>query len=284
MLKKILIVLILCLILPASAQTFEEKYCAQKPYPVGGVVASGISNITGVNLTFTKLAEFQMQSVLKKELNSNFNVELYAFGGKNLIDGKFKKLTLSARKIKSEDVNLRNFYGETLCGYNRIVLKDDSIYFAENFLFGFRGKMTNEDFQNTILSEEYKKAVNDVHLKLFGTSFFKLSNPLVEIKNNRIYMSVDVSFASFITSKTLTVKTNYALKLQNGKIVITDVHYSDALGISKNAMYAILNILNPFKMKVALDDVNTMTIYMRDFRIENNEINFAGVLLLPKSL
>ena len=284
MLKKILTVLILCLILPASAQTFEEKYCAPKPYPVGGVVASGISNITGVNLTFTKFAELTMQSILKKELNSNFNVELYSFGGKNLIDGKFKKLTLSARKIKSDDINLRNFQGETLCGYNRIVLKDDSIYFAENFLFGFRGKMTNEDFQNTILSEDYKKAINDVHLKLFGASFFKLSNPIVEIKNNRIYMSVDVSFASFITSKTLTVKTNYALELQNGKIVITDIEYNDALGISKNAMYALLNILNPFKMRIALDENNTMTIYMRDFRIVDNVIEFAGVLLLPKSI
>ncbi len=284
MLKKILTVLVLCLMLPASAKSFEEKYCAQKPYPVGGVVASGISNITGVNFTFTKLAELTIQSILKKELSSNFNAELYSFGGKNLIDGKFKKLTLSARKIKSEDVNLRNFYGETLCDYNRIVLKDDSIYFAENFLFGFRGKMTNEDFQNTILSEEYKKAINDVQLNLFGTSFFKLSDPVVEIKNNRIYMSVDVSFASFITSKKLTVKTNYALKLQNGKIVISDVHYSDALGISKNAMYAILNILNPFKMRIALDENNTMTIYMRDFRIVDNVIEFAGVLLLPKSI
>ncbi|MBR1977819.1 hypothetical protein IKA15_06035 [bacterium] len=284
MIKKILTVLVLCFMLPASAQTFEEKYCAPRPYPVGGAVASGISNITGVNLTFTKLAELTIQGILKKELNSNFNVELYSFGGKNLIDGKFKKLTLSAKRIKSDDINLRNFYGETLCGYNRIVLKDDLVYFAENFLFGFRGKMTNEDFQNTILSEEYKKTINDVHLKLFGTSFFKLSNPLVEIKNNRIYMSVDVSFASFITSKTITVKTNYALMLQNGKIVISDVRYSDALGISKNAMYAILNILNPFKMRVPLDDVNTMTIYMRDFKIENDEINFAGVLLLPRSL
>ena len=99
MLKKILTVLVLCLTIPASAKSFEEKYCAQKPYPVGGIVASGISNITGVNFTFTKLAELTIQSILKKELNSNFNAELYSFGGKNLIDGKFKKLTLSARKI-----------------------------------------------------------------------------------------------------------------------------------------------------------------------------------------
>ncbi len=284
MLKKFLLILIICLMAQAHAKSLEERYCAQKPYPVGGIVARGISNISGTNLIFTKLAELQMQSALKKELNSNFNVELYAFGGKNLIDGKFKRLTLSARKIKSEDINLHNFHGETLCGYNRIVLKDDNIYFDENFLFGFRGKMSNEDFQNTILSEDYKKAINDVNMKLFGTSFFKLSDPLVEIKNNRIYMSVKISFASFITSKTITVKTNYALKLQNGKIVISDMKYNDALGISKSAMYSLLNILNPFKMRVALDEINTMTIYMREFKIENNEINFAGVFLLPKNL
>ena len=59
--KKILTLLILCLMLPAGAQSFEEKYCAQKPYPVGGIVASGISNATGVNFTFTKLAELAIR-------------------------------------------------------------------------------------------------------------------------------------------------------------------------------------------------------------------------------
>lgn len=270
--------------LPANALDLEEKYCAAKPYPVGGTVASGISNVTGINFTMTKLAELQMQHILKKELNSNFNVELYSFGGKNLIDGKFKKLTISSKKIKSDDVNLRDFYGETLCGYNRVVFKDDSIYFAENFLFGFKGKMTNEDFQHTILSDEYKKAINNFQHNILGTSFFKLSDPVVEIKNNRIYMSVNVTFSNFISTKTITLKTNYALELKNGKIVITDIQYSDAFGISKNAMYTLLNILNPFKMRIALDENNTMTIFMRDFKIENNEINFAGIILLPKNM
>lgn len=270
--------------LPASASSLEEKYCAAKPYPVGGAVASGISNITGVNFTMTKLAELQMQHILKKELNSNFNVELYSFGGKNLIDGKFKKLTLSAKKIKADDINLRDFYGETLCGYNRVVFKDDSIFFDENFLFGFKGKMTNEDFQHTILSDDYKKAINNIRLDIFGASFFRLSDPVVEIKNNRIYMSIKVTFSNFIAEKTITLKTNYALELRNGKIAITDIQYSDALGISKNAMYTLLNILNPFKMRIPLDENNTMTIYMRDFKIENNIINFAGILLLPENI
>ena len=114
---------------------------------------------------------------------------------------------------------------------------------------------------------------------VFLSEYFdsKISQTKKGTKTTKCKISLKIHTISF----TFVVKD----KVYPGtKIVISDVHYSDALGISKNAMYAILNILNPFKMRVPLDDVNTMTIYMRDFRIENDEINFAGVLLLPKSL
>lgn len=282
--KKMIILCALVLGLQGTSHAAysELQMCPSGPYPVGGSVSRFFSNATGTNFVLTKIAESAIQKELKRQFNSNFNVELYAFGGKNLLEGKFKTIKVESEKIASDELNVTNFSANSLCDYNRIGIKSDELLFLENFLMEYSAQITNEDLKRTVASPSYKKLFDKLNLNIAGFTIFKVSDPLIEIKNNRLQMSAKVlSPNPFNPVQTISVNTG--IKVENEKIVFSDIQVGSLGNLNLNSVLPLINRMNPFVQKVPLDNKNTATIKIKDVDIDNNTICAKGLVIVPKT-
>lgn len=278
-----LLILVVIVLFHNATYAIEDitSYCPGEPYPVGGKVASSISKITGTNWIFTNIAENRVKYALKKETDSDFDVQMKAFGGKNLIEGKFKSLNLTSDKVKYEGFYVSDLKAYTICDYNQVKFNSYDFTFPENFVLKYEGKITQSDLNKSILRTQYREKINKFNLSFSNILSMKIYEPQFTIANNRIYMDFKV-LLPFIGTKTLS--SDFSLKADNGEIVIGDFNINNALSFSSDNVLAILNIFNPLNFDVSLNKDNKGLNVVQNINIVNNEIIFDGVFIVPKSV
>lgn len=278
--KKIFILVILLLFSMINVKADEvQEYCAKEPYEVGNSFTRFVSNASGLNFLQTKACETIIQNSLKKELNSKFNVEVYAFGAKTLTDGKFKKITIKSNKVTSPYLYLTDFKMESLCPYNKVTINDDSFYFNENFVGKFETKITDNDIKKTL--EDKLNKVGKVDVNLGGISLFKISNPNVSIKNKRIGIEMDVQYSNFLITKTTKVKADTSLAIEDGELVFADTHFNGNYTINQQLLVPFMKLINPFRQKVKIDNYNTAEIKVKNLEFKEDYIQVEGLVIVP---
>ncbi len=256
-----------------------SEYCADKSYGTGNSFTRFVSNATGANLIMTKTYETVIQNNLKKELNSEFDVEVYAYGAKSLNDGIFKGITAKSKRITSPTLYMTDFKSESLCPFNKAHIKDDVFYFNENFVAKFEGKITNDDMKKML--EDKINKVSKVNVKIGGVSLFKISNPNVSIKNKRMIIETDVQYSNFVTSKNLKLKIDTALSIVDGELTFSDTKLGDSKIINTQSISSIMNYINPFNKKIKIDDYNTAEIKVKKLEFKDDEIELQGIVVIP---
>lgn len=257
------------------------SYCPSEPYPVGGKFASTISKITGTNWIFTNIAENRVKYALRKETDSDFDVKMIAFGGKNLIEGKFKSLNLTSDKVKYEGFYVSNVKVYTVCDYNQVKFNSYDFTFPENLVLKYEGKITQSDLNKSILRAKYREKINKFNLSFSNILSIKIYEPQFTIANNRIYMDFKV-LLPFIGTK--NISSDFSLKVHNGQIVVGDFNINNSLSFSSDNILSFLNIFNPLSFDVALNEDNKGLNIVQNIDILNNEIVFDGVFIIPKSV
>ncbi len=257
------------------------SFCPAEPYPVGGVFASTISKITGTNLILTNIAEKRIKFALKKETNSDFDVDIKAFGGKNLIEGKFKNLSMTSDSVKYEGFYVSNLKAYTLCDYNQVKFNSYDFTFPENFVLKYEAKITQNDLNKIILRPQYREKINKFNQSFSNILSLKVYEPQFTLAGNRIYMDFKV-LLPFIGTK--TINSDFGLKVVDGKIAVADFNISNSLSFSSDNILSILNIFNPFNIDLSLDKNNKGINAVQNVNIINNEIVFDGVFIVPKSV
>lgn len=283
--KKLLSVIAMLCVL--QGQTFASEcdyYCAKPPYPVAGSVAQFVSNATGMNFLFTKIAEAAMQSELKKETGSNFNVEIKAFGGKNLLDGKFKSMTATAKSITYYGVRASDIKAETLCDYNRVVIKGNDVYFPENFVLKYSGKIKSSDLQAMVVSQEYLNMLNKFTVSVVNRVLFKIYDPSAKIENNKLKLSYKIVTPFLFTTNTSTIDILASLKVENSKIVFSDVQVGSPNNkVDLSRIMSLVNYLNPFTTEIAVSKTTKGISKVKNVQFTNNQIHFDGLFIIPKN-
>ena len=231
-----------------------QSYCPTEPYPVGGKVASSISKITGTN---------------------------WLFGGKNLIEGKFKSLNITSDNVKYEGFYFSNVKAYTVCDYNQVKFNSYDFTFPENLVLKYDGKITQNDLNKSILRPEYKEKINKFNKSFSNILSMKVYEPQFTISGNRIYMDFKV-LLPFIGTK--TISSDFSIKADNGQIVVADFNISNALSFSSDNILSILNIFNPLNFNVSLNESNKALNVIQNVNVVNNEIVFEGVFIVPKSV
>lgn len=282
-LYKLLTILSAFLLMQNVSYAIEDitSYCPLEPYPVGGKIASAISKITGTNWLFSNIAENRVKYALKKETNSDFDVKIKPFGGKNLIEGKFKSLNISSDNVKYEGFYVSDLKAYTLCDYNQVKFNSYDFTFPENLVLKYEGKITQSDLNKSILRSQYREKINKFNQSFSNILSMKIYEPQFTIANNRIYMDFKV-LLPFIGTK--TISSDFSLKADNGQVVVADFNISNALSFSSDNILAILNIFNPLNFDVSLNKNDKALNALQNINITNNEIIFDGVFIVPKSV
>lgn len=282
--KKLILFLVLIFTSQTSFAYDYSQMCEVPPYPVSNGFPKFMSNVTGANFLITQVAESQIQKALKKDLNSNFKVNIEPYGAKNLLDGKFKSLTITSSKVAYGNASISEFYAKTICDYNHVVLKNNDVYFAQNLLFNYSGLVTSNDFQNIVLSKEYLSLLEKMNVTIANRVIFKIFDPTAKIDNDRIKLSFKMMTPLSFLNEVSTVTINAGLAVQNEKIVFTDVDLgspNSRFDLSK--MLPIVNRLNPLTYEFSLSKSSKGILKVSNVKVAQNKIFVDGVFIIPKN-
>lgn len=282
--KKLLAIFTVLLLISQAAQADEKQLCKKPPYPAGNAFSRFVSNATGTNFLLSKAVELEVQKALKKELGSNFNVELYPFGGKTLIDGKFRKFSAYSKNISTQGVNISDFYLETLCDYNQIAYKGSKVSFAENMVLKYQGKITQDNLRKTLFSNEYLNAVSNLDVSVGSFSLVKVSNADVALKNNKAVFSYDITMPAGFAKTPYHVSFSSDLKVENGGIALSNINFGNPVtNTAMRAFVPIINKLNPFDYQFDILGNKNGQLKVKNVKILDNTIVFDGVVVIPKN-
>lgn len=279
------LVLLLSLIFFTAGQAFAicdyTSMCAQ-PYDLSSRSAQITSNITGMTFLTEKVVQSFIKSALKKETKEKFKVEMKSFSANDLLHGRFKLLRISGKNLEIDGVYLTSLDVQTLCDFNYVELNKKSIKFKENMIMGFSTEISDKDLRKTVQSTGYLEMLNKINLSGMGITFFKLSGADVQIKNNKLYFTINVT--SPLSAIPISVIVRSDVKVEEGKIVLTRfdlVNPFTVIDLSKAAY--ILNALNPLTFSTNILNNKNSKMRVQSVDIIGDRILIKGTVFIPKN-
>ena len=282
--KKFILFLMLLITSQACFAYDYSQMCAAPPYQVGNGFTQFVSTATGTNFLLKQVAEAQLEKTLKKELNSKFVVKIKPYGAKTFTDGKFKYMEMTSKKIVYNGLSISDFKANTVCKYNHVVYKNKNVYFPENLIYKYSGKITNDDFQNVILSEEYLKTLEKMSVIIGNKIIFKVFDPSAKIENNRLKLSYKVMTPLSFITEVSTVNLTAGLAVENEKIVFSEIELGSSNNkLNLNKMLPLVNRLNPLTYEMKLSKTSNAIVKISTIKINDNKISLDGVFIIPKN-
>lgn len=278
---------ILLAVIMISAQAYaldcESDMCPSVPQKINGPVTSVLSKVTGMNWILSSVIESQVKKQMDKALLGDFKVDITPYGGKTLLDGKFKKMTGHSDHIYVEGLYLSDVNAESVCEYNHFIYKDGQVYTNENFVLSYSASVTSDDLQKTVATPQYLKLLNSMNVSVGNISVFKIFDPKAEIKNNRMVFSLKV-ISPLTLGEPKRISTDMGLEVEDGKIMFTDVRTTPNLtSVNLNSILPVINKLNPFVYKANIMNNSKSIIKVQNVNINDNKIIIGGLVIVPKN-
>ncbi len=239
-----------------------------------------LNKVTGMNFISKKITETAIEKEINDELNSKVKADIVLYTIKRLKNGEFKGLTIQGEKIKYKALSLTDFKAETICQYNKVVYKNNRIYFPIEIPFNYKAKITNNDIQNILTSEEFKKEIQQKPVKINGIKLFTIGAPSVEIKNGYIYFRIPLKtmFAK------LSISFRADLEVENNKIVLKNITFGSKSNIIDDSMLSVLtDTVNPITYTMEEFNSKFCKIHITKAKIIDDKIETEGIFIINKN-
>lgn len=284
MMKKFLLVfgLMICFAGQAFAVFDYSQMCA-KPYDLSSKGAQVGSKITGMTFLADRIADFIIKGQLKKATKEKFKVDMRSFSANDLKNGRFKSLKISGKNLNIEGAYISKLEAHTLCDFNYVKLDKKSIKFKENMVMAFSTEVSNADLQKTVKSSGYLKMLNSTNVSAFGITFLKLSSADVQIKNNKLYFTINVTTP--LSSAPIPVVIRSGVRVEDGNIVLTKIDFVNPFSVIdlSKATY-LLNAINPLTFSVDILNNKDSKIKIQTVDIVGDKIMVNGMIFIPKNV
>jgi len=278
--KKIILLLGLLIVGTSIAFGAECKYTCVEPYNMNNKVSSFFSSLTGLNFTRSKISEAVIEKSINKSVKGGkMNVTLDSYSAKDLANGIFKSIKISGKDVSIDGIYLSSLELESLCEFNYVEYdKKGNLAFKEDFPMSFKIQMSNDDVNNTMQSERYKKVIND--LNKLGVGGIKISSTKASIRGNKFYYSFMFSVPFMKERK---VELTADLNVKNGKIDFQNTRLvSNSFKLDLKKLDSLLDYLNPLDFSVNIFDNKDAKVYIKNIAIKNNIIHADGIIIIPK--
>ncbi len=271
--KKILFIYILFFLLAPKAVCCDT-ICTEKSI-LSNNQESVLFNISGINFISKKVIEIIIQNELKEALNSDIKADLDIFNIKSMKNGEFKSLELKSPNIKYRALSLSDFYAKTICDYNKVIYINNKLKYPTDIPFNFTAKITNQDLQNIIASEEFQK-----ELKRNDKDLFQIKSPSVEIQEGKIRFIIPIK----TMLGTIKIKYKASIFIEDNKIVLTNSTYNSKSNIISDSMLnELIQKYNPMEYLTNALNGKYYNIYIKKAVTEAEEINIEGIFTINKN-
>ena len=275
-------IILLGLLLLSSGMSFgaDCTYKCVEPYDTSTKLRAFLSNITGMNLTRTKISETVLKKVISKSVKQGkLNVNINSYSGNDLAKGIFKSLNISGKNINIDGIQLSSLNLKTLCNFNYVKYdKKGNLEFREDFPMSFDIQMSADDLNKTMESEKYTNALNKVNR--FAFAGLKVSSTQASIRGNKFYYTllIDVPF-----SKQQKVELTADLNVTDGKISLKNTRLtSNSKTADLKKIDSIMKHINPLDFSVNIFNNKNAKISVKNVAIKNNIIIADGIIIIPK--
>lgn len=192
--KKKLILLIstiIFVVLPSFANCDYLNYCSDKGNITSSPIGQFFSDKTGVTFLAEQFVDNSIKNELKKYTNQDFNVDLKAFNLSDLINGNFKSLTVTGNNIEIQGVHISSLKVQTLCDFNSIDIKQNTIKLKENMVLGVWLEISEEDLRNTFSYNNYADEFNKTDLSSLGLYSCRIYPETIGISDGKLYFTIN---------------------------------------------------------------------------------------------
>lgn len=282
--KKFLLIfgLIIFCTMPAFAVCDYTQMCA-KPYDLSSKGGRITSNVTGMTFLSERIADFIIRGQLKKATKERFKVDMQSYSASDLAHGRFKSLKISGKNLNIDGAYITHLEAKTVCDFNYVQLDKKSIKFKENMVMAFSTEISNNDLRKTVKSSGYLEMLNKTNLSAFGVTFFKLAGADIQIKNNKLYFTINITTPLSATPIPVVVRSG--LKVEEGNIVLTRIDFVNpftVIDLSKAAY--ILNAINPLTFSVDILNNKDSKMSIQTVDIIDDKIIVKGNIFIPKNV
>lgn len=281
------VILILVLILFYTTQAYAacdySNMCALKAYDISSKRCQITSRVTGMTLLAEKIAQQIIKKELKKATKAKFKVEMKSYSAKDLMQGRFTSLKIYGKNLDIDDAYLTYFEAKTACDFNYIVLDKKSIKFKENMVLNYAIEISNQDLKKTVQSTGYLDMLNKTKLSAFGITFFKLDKADVQLKNDKLYFTLNVTTP--MSSNPIPVIVRSDIKVEDGNIVLTKIDLVNAYTvIDLSKITYLLNALNPLTFSTDILNNKSSKMKIQTVCIKGDRIYINGNVFIPKNI
>lgn len=283
--KKIL--LLMCFIaffpMPSFADCDYIGLCAPHAYNLASKKMQFISMRIGATSLSERIAEFRIREALKKATKQKFNVSVRSYSIQDLLQGRFKSISVSGKNLDIDGVYLTSLQLKTLCDFNYVQFDEDPVKFKENMIIGFSTIISDEDLRKTMHSSGYLDKLNCVNVHGCGITFFKLSGAGVDIKNNKLCFKIRVT-SQLLLEKPLDVQMSTDLNAKNGRLILTKIDLKNVVkNVDLSKVANQLNTINPLTFTLEMLENKNTKMCINHVEIVGNQIIMNGNIFIPKT-
>lgn len=280
----IFILAVVCLHSQANGKSEYDlytQYCPAEPFDLANDAARNFQRKSGLNALARMVAEHQIKREIKKNAKGKFKVNVDSYSLSDAKQGKFKRFTVTGKKIVSSDVYISNLTARTACKFIHLDLDKNPVGLLEPMVIDFEADISENDLNKTLQTQTFKDYSLGVKRRMVKISFFEFSNARVSLKNNQLNLLVDVRT---LMGKPFTANVISKLKIENNKIALEDLKFgSTNHKIEGRKMQYLVKIFDPISyMQKVLGEYNCKTL-LKSVKIENEKIIIKGSVFLGKS-
>lgn len=283
--KKFLITLGIMILTAASVSAKCEDFMCPSSMELSNGFSRGLSNITGTTFLATKTAQSILKSQIKKEAEGDFDVKLKAYSMPDLKAGRFKSLEITGKNIVADDVYLSMLKLKTLCDYNYIAYdkKNQTATFKEDFGMAFATTITEDDLNNTMNANGYKKLIEEINTMGKSYNLFDITQSKAKLRNNQFMYVFQVKIPLLNTKQNIVVSSD--VNILNGKLYLSHTKVlNNFFSINLNNLSYVLNYLNPLSFTLGILENKDATLTVEDAVIKDNRIDIDGRIIVLKDV
>ena len=253
--------------------------------------AENIENIESVSVInkispFKFLAKFIVEKAieieLKKEFNSKFSANLGIESFDKLRNGEFKSLVIKSENVQYDALSVTNFVANSSKVKNKIVYKENKVYFPFEIPFDFKGIITNQDINFALNSARFKKQLDKATVKVSGKKLFAFEIPTIELKDNLMYCTLPVKSLLFKNSINLNFSAD--VEVEENKIILKNITFLQKSNIiNSNIFVSLLSNSNPISFELTKNSGKFCKVDMSKAKIVGDKIDLSGTFTINKN-
>ena len=266
-----------------SAPQQIPNMCPLKPYPVSNFFTRTMQGILGLNYSSSKIAEHEIKTQIAKTVSGDIDIKITPYSALDLIGGKFKSAEVKAKNVNLDGISISSFEAKSLCDFVYIDYKKNPVTPIAPALIGFKGTVTQDDFNKTLSSPQYSSNLTKIKARISNTeiNLVDFINPKINIADGSINLTTQMHFAGLPSYLNIPVKIGTGLKVENNKIKLTNLKVLQEQGLNMPIVANLVQAMSPAIVDLNNIGIKGSKITLKDLTIHDDKIDVSGTIWVP---